>query len=226
MAFETIFGIRSSSETGTPLAFDICERRNWSHMTVIAKDQSWFRDAHVFGFFDRLIDYGFFDQFEQVIFYGAGMCGYAAASFSVAAPGAKVLMIAPQATLDRDRAEWDDRFPSSRRLNFVDRYGYGPDMLEAAEDAWLIYDPDEIEDSVHASLFAASNVTAMRYRRGGAGAIEADMKSMSLISQCAEAALRGELDRSRLAGSCGRGKSMFRICGRFCPGFWPRIGRA
>ncbi|MDJ0637765.1 MAG: phosphoadenosine phosphosulfate reductase [Paracoccaceae bacterium] len=199
VAFETIFGIRSSSETGAPLAFDICERRNWSHMTVIAKDQSWFRDAHVFGFFDRLIDYGFFDQFEQVIFYGAGMCGYAAASFSVAAPGSQVFLISPQATLDRARAEWDDRFPSSRRLDFADRYAYAPDMLEAAESAYLIYDPDEIEDSVHASLFAAPNVTTMRYRRGGAGAIETDMKSMSLVSLCAEAALRGELNQSRLA---------------------------
>ena len=199
VSFETMFGIRSGSEHGTPIAFDICERRNWSHMSLIAKHQSWFRDESVYGFFDRLIDYGYFDQFDKVLFYGAGMCGYAAAAFSVAAPGSTVLMVAPQATLERRRAGWDDRFPSARRLDFSTRYAYAPDMLDAADTAYLVYDPGEIEDAMHASLFNASNVYPVRFRRGGAGAIEADLKSMSLISQICEASVRGELSVGRLS---------------------------
>jgi hypothetical protein len=199
VSFETIFGIRSASETGLPVAFDVCASRNWSHLSLIAQNQSWFRDIRIFSFFDHLIDQGYFDQFDRVLFYGAGMCGYAAASFSVAAPGSTAFLIAPQATLDRDRAGWDDRFPTARRMNFSSRYAYAPDMLEAAEAAYIVYDPDEIEDAMHASLFAGSNVHSFRYRRGSAGTIETDMKAMSVISQVCLAASTDALSTSALA---------------------------
>ena len=198
VAFETIFGIRSISETGLPLTFDICERRNWSHLTLISKKQNWFRDEKLFGFFDHLSDLGFFDQFDRVIFYGAGMCGYAAGAFSVAAPGATVFMIAPQATLERRVTQWDDRFPSARRLDFTSRYGYAPDMIEAAENAVVIYDPDEIEDNTHASLFRGPNVLHYRYRRGGAGSIETDLRATCLIAHILQRAVDGELGPSSL----------------------------
>ncbi|MEM7753074.1 MAG: phosphoadenosine phosphosulfate reductase [Pseudomonadota bacterium] len=193
VTFETVFGIRSSSETGMPLAFDICARRGWSHMTVMAKRQSWFRDENVFGFFDRLIDYGFFDQFDRVIFYGAGMGGYAAGAFSVSAPGATVLMAAPQATLDRSRTGWDTRFPSARRIPFTSRYSDAAHLIAGAETALVLFDPDEPEDAMHASLFRGDNVIHHRYRRGGAGAIESDLRVMSLISKLADAAADGTL---------------------------------
>ena len=199
VSFETIFGIRTVSETGLPIAFDICERRDWSHLTIIAKGQTWYRDRKVFAFFDRLADLGYFDNFDHVIFYGAGMCGYAAGAFSVSAPGATALMIAPQATLARDRTHWDDRFPSTRRLDFQTRYAYAPDMIEAAEQAVVIYDPDEVEDSMHASLFRGSNVMHFRYRRGSAGAIEADLRGMSLISKLSEQAATGTLTPTNMA---------------------------
>ena len=199
VAFETLFGIRLVSETGLPLAFDVCERTDWSHLTLITRDQDWYRSPKMFSFIDRLADRGFFDTYDQVIFYGAGMCGYAAAAFSVAAPGATVLMVAPQATLDRARAGWDDRFPSARRLDFKSRYAYAPDMIEAAGYAVIIYDPDETEDAMHASLFQGPNVDHFRYRRGSAGAIEADMRSMALISKIATSAADGSLRLSRLA---------------------------
>lgn len=199
VAFETLFSIRSVSDTGMPIAFDICERRGWSHLTLVAQSQDWYRDRKVWTYFDRLVDYSFFEDFDRVIFYGAGMCAYAAAAYSVTAPGSTVMMIAPQATLDRDLTEWDNRFPSTRRLDFRSRYGYAPDMLEAAEAAYVVYDPDETEDAMHASLFRGSNIHRMPYRRGRSGAIEADFRAMSLISAIAESAANGSLTKARLA---------------------------
>lgn len=193
VGFETLFGIRSTSETGLPLAFDVCGDRGWSHLSLIAKTQTWFRDKPVWNYFDRLVDYGFFEDFDTVIFYGAGMCGYAAAAFSVVAPGAKVILISPQATLDRSLTQWDTRFPSARRLDFSDRYSYAPDMIEAASQALVVYDPDEAEDSMHASLFRGANVIHQRYHRGRAGAIEADFRALGLISVLAEHAAEGAL---------------------------------
>lgn len=199
VSFEMLFTIRSVSDTGMPLAFDICERRGWSHLTLIAEQQDWFRDKRIWNYFDRLVDYGFFEDFDQVIFYGSGMCAYAAAAYSVAAPGATVLLVSPQATLDRERTAWDDRFPSTRRLDFQSRYGYAPDMLEAAAAAYLIYDPDETEDAMHASLFRGPNIGHFRYRRGRAGAIEADLRALSMISTLADSAAEGTLDLPSLA---------------------------
>ena len=199
VAFETLFSIRSVSDTGMPMAFDISESRGWSHLTLIAQTQDWFRDPRIWAYFDRLVDYGFFEDFDKVVFYGAGMCGYAAAAYSVTSPGASVLMVAPQATLDRERTEWDTRFPTTRRLDFRTRYGFAPDMLEACEAAHIIYDPDEAEDAMHASLFRGPNINHYRYRRGRSGAIEADLKSMSLISRLAEAAVEGALHPATLA---------------------------
>jgi hypothetical protein len=199
VSFETLFGIRSVSDTGMPLAFDICENRGWSHLSIIAERQDWYRDPAIWAYVDRLVDYGFFDDFDRVIFYGAGMCGYAAAAYSVAAPGATVLALAPQATLARDRTAWDERFPTTRRLDFRSRYGFAPDMLEAAEAAFVVYDPDETEDAMHASLFTGPNVHKFPYRRGRAGAIESDMRAMSLISQLADAAAAGTLTSGRFA---------------------------
>lgn len=199
VAFETLFGIRSANETGMPMAFDICGRRGWSHLSLIAEKQDWFRSRHVWNYIDRLVDYGFFEDFDKVVFYGAGLCGYAAAAFSVAAPGSSVILVSPQATLERSRTEWDSRFPNARRLDFTSRYGYAPEMVEAADQVFVIYDPDEIEDAMHASLFRGPNVHRHRYRRGSAGAIDADLRGLGLVAAMAEAATRGRLTPASLA---------------------------
>ena len=110
------FQAAEGSRHGAALRLDACcEALGWSHLCLLSHGDTWFRDNRVYGYFDRLIDDGFFDEFEQVIFYGAGACGYAAAAFSVAAPGAKRGDARPQATLDPRVAEWDDRYLHMRR---------------------------------------------------------------------------------------------------------------
>ncbi|KIC10040.1 phosphoadenosine phosphosulfate reductase [Leisingera sp. ANG-M1] len=162
VTFETMQGIHNLSDQAQPLGFDLVKNLGWSHMCVVSDGDTWFREGRIYGFFDQLIDDGFFDEFDNVIFYGAGPCGYAAAAYSVASPGAVVVAVQPQATLDARMTEWDDRFTEMRRLSFTDRYGYAPDMLDAAEQAYVIYDPQEQLDAMHASLFARKNVTRLR----------------------------------------------------------------
>ncbi len=201
VSFETATGIRATSERGLPIGFDICECRDWSHLTILAMAEDWYRDRFVYGYFDRLVDEGFFEDFDHVVFFGAGMCGYAAAAFSVVAPGASAILISPQATLERRKTEWDSRFPAARRYDFRSRYGYAPDMLEAASQALVVYDPDEVEDAMHATLFDAANVVRVRYRRGRSGAIDADFRDMGFVSRLAELAVAGRLDAVRVARS-------------------------
>lgn len=193
VSFEGLGHIRAGTADGLPLGFDLAEPRGWSHLGLIARRETWFRSPHIWRFFDRQIDSGFFEEFDRVIFYGAGMAGYAAAAFSVAAPGATVIAVAPQATLSPERARWDERFRDKRAKDFTSRYGYAPAMLEAAGAAFIVHDPAEREDAMHAALFGGDHVHHILYRRGGAGAIDADFRAMGVLDRVFEDAALGAL---------------------------------
>lgn len=158
VTFESIDDIQARHDTGQPLGFELVRELGWSHLCILSKGQSWFRDPAVYAFFDRMADDGFFDEFENVLFFGTGPCGYAAAAFSVAAPGARVVALNPQATLTPEIAGWDERFAGVRKMSFTDRYGYAPDMLDAAEKAFIFYYRSFTKDAMHAALFRSPNV--------------------------------------------------------------------
>lgn len=164
VTFESFESMQERSAAAHPIGWQLMEALGWSQLCLVSHGDTWFRDRRVYGFFDRLIDDGFFEDFEQVIFYGAGQGGYAAAAYSVAAPGAKVLVLQPQATLDPRVTEWDDRFRHMRRTDFTSRFGYAPDMLDAAERAIVVYDMENDLDAMHAALFTRPNVTKLRVR--------------------------------------------------------------
>ncbi|MBE1298099.1 phosphoadenosine phosphosulfate reductase [Phycobacter azelaicus] len=182
VTFETIQGIQNLSDLAQPLGFDLVRNLGWSHLCLISDGDTWFRDDQVYAFFDQLVDDGFFEEFDKVVFYGAGPCGYAACAYSVAAPGATVVAIQPQATLDPRMTEWDERFVEMRRTSFTDRYGYAPDMLDAADHAFILYDPYERLDAMHAALFARSNVTRRRLPNFG-DAVQTRLIEMEILYQ-------------------------------------------
>ncbi len=198
VTFETIQGIQVLSDLAQPLGWEMVRAHGWSHLCLASDGDTWFRDTSVYGYFDRLIDDGFFDEFETVVFYGAGPCGYAAAAFSVVAPAAKVVVIQPQATLDPRITEWDDRFSDMRAQDFTTRYGYAPDMLDAADRAFVLYDPRERLDAMHAALFTRPNVTKLRLRHMG-NAIQTDLLEMELLDTLLHDAADGTLDEKSFA---------------------------
>lgn len=192
VTFETVEGIRDGSRRARPLGFEMVIRHGWSHLAVISDGDTWFRDARIYGYFDRLIDDGFFEDFDRVVFYGAGPCAYAASAYSVAAPGATVIAIQPQATLDPRMVDWDPRFPEMRRTSFTDRYGYAPDMLDASDRAFVFYDPREDLDAMHASLFERTNVDRLRMPHMGDD-LQASLMDMGLLLELLEQAGTGAL---------------------------------
>ncbi|MCR8826516.1 hypothetical protein [Pseudosulfitobacter koreensis] len=192
VTFETVQGMRALSEDAIPMGWNMVRRHGWSHLCIGSDGDTWFRDPAVYAYFDRLIDDGFFDAYETVVFYGAGPCGYAAAAYSVASPGARVLAIQPQATLDVRVTDWDDRFVDMRRTDFSSRYGFAPDMLDAAAQAHVVYDPRETLDAMHAALFTRGNVQKLRTRHLG-DAIQTHMINMDLIQPLLEQTAAGTL---------------------------------
>lgn len=190
VTFETIETIRDDTEDDLPLGFDLVSENRWSHLGIIANGNTWFRDKSIYDYFDRLVDDGFFEDFDRVIFMGSGMCGYAAAAFSVVAPGCTVMVYNPLATLDPRVTGWDHRFTSMRRTSFTDRYGFAPDMIEAADQVFVFYDPDEEMDAMHAALFTRPHVTKLRTRHLGRHILQ-DMIDMDILQPLLETAGAG-----------------------------------
>jgi hypothetical protein len=116
------------------------------------------------------------------------MAGYAAAAFSIAAPGAELVLVAPRATQDPTRAGWDTRHRAARRIDFTDRYGYAPDMIESAEKVWLIHDPLNPPDAMHAALFQRPWVTPLFARHTGE-ATEDALTEMQALDRILEAVM-------------------------------------
>jgi hypothetical protein len=200
VTFEEADQIRARSGDGTPplpYGLRLAGREGWSQLCLYSEGRTWFRDPEVYAFFDDLVDDGFFDLFDKVVFYGAEACGYAACAYSVAAPGATVLAIRPHATLAPARAGWDRRYPDARRLDFAGRYGDAPTLLEAAEAAVLVHDPFVIEDAMHATLYGPD---AMHFHTPHLGAeTERHLDEMRMLEPLIRAAARGRLDAASFA---------------------------
>ncbi|MBJ2149867.1 hypothetical protein [Paracoccus sp. IB05] len=180
-----------ANDGNMPGAWDLAKRNGWSLLCLIARGETFWRAPEVWGYFDRLVDDAFFDDFDQVLFYGSGPAGYAAASYVVAAPGARALLLAPRATLAPAIAGWDRRHLAQRRLDFSSRYGYAPDMTEGADHVWLIHDPLSPGDNAHAALFRRDWTTMLHTRWGG----EQPERSMpaTVLDQVIQAAMAGTL---------------------------------
>jgi len=192
VTFETIENARSRSSSDVPFGWELATPNGWSQLCILSQGETWFRHRAVYGYFDKLVDDGFFDEYDNVVFYGVESCGYAAAAYSVAAPGATVLALSPQASLDPRVCEWDDRFHHMRRTSFTDRYGFAPDMLQAADKAFVLYDPEIEEDAMHSALFIADNVARLRFRHIGAE-IEPFLRRMEVLSPLLTKAMNGSL---------------------------------
>lgn len=190
VSFETRASIRAH-ESDLPLGHRIARESGYSSLTLISDELSWFRDPAIYAYFDRLVDEAFFEDFDRVVFYGAGPgCGYAAAAYSVAAPGATLIALQPQATLDPPITGWDDRFRAHRRQDFRSRYGFAPQMVEGLGRAFVIFDPAQKNDAMHAALFARQPVQLLQCRFLGAE-IERLLNEMNVLEPMLDAAAEG-----------------------------------
>jgi hypothetical protein len=206
VTFDTL-GAALDRKGQMPHLFDLASTMGWSYLCIIAEGATWFRDPAVYEFFDRMVDESFFDGFDRVQFYGAGMAGYAACAFSVAAPGSTVLAVAPRATLTPSRTPFETRNRSARRLDFTSRYGFAPDMVRAAKDVWILRDPFHFEDAAQAALFQGRHVQTLNIRLMGDRAEKA-LEDLDILPKLIDAAMKGEMSAELLAG-LWRGRRKF-----------------
>ncbi|UWQ20367.1 phosphoadenosine phosphosulfate reductase [Jannaschia sp. W003] len=157
VGFEELETARERDEPA-PWTARLAAKRGYATLTILADGRTWYRDPALEALFDELTDEGFFDEFDTVIFAGGGAEGYAASAYSVAAPGATVFAVQPLATLDRALTPWERRFRSAWALAWGPRYAYAPDLVGGAERVYVVSDPTETFDAMHASLFRGPHV--------------------------------------------------------------------
>ncbi len=178
-----------------PWGFSFIEKQGWSMLGVMANGWTWYRDDWVCDQFDDLAASGFFKGFKRVVFYGASMGGYAACAFVAACPGADVVSISPQSTLDRRLVPFETRYKTAWGRDFSGRYGDAAAVSQAAGRVTILYDPYEPLDAGHVARFTGANVVRLRAPLMG-HRLGSSLHQMGILSQVTLGALNGTLSEA------------------------------
>ena len=147
---------------------------------------------------DGLSAEGFFERFRRTLFLGAGMGGFAALSYARAAPGASVLALAPQSTMDRRVVPWEERWGWTARLDWSGRYADAADALAIAGPVTLVTDRRHDADRPHIAGLGGPGVTVLNAPFMGAGLADR-LRDMGLVARLVADALDGGVDPARFA---------------------------
>lgn len=192
VTFDNLDIAMNKREERRPWGFHFIEKQGWSMLGVMAGGWTWYRDPWVGAEFDRLAAEGFFAQFERVVFYGASMGGYAACAFSAAHPGADVVAISPQSTLDKTLVPWETRYHTAWDRDWSGPYGDAAAASRAARRVSILYDPYEPLDAAHAARFDGANVVGLRAPMLG-HRLGSSLHQMGILNQIILGALDGSL---------------------------------
>ncbi|WP_380054348.1 glycosyltransferase family 2 protein [Falsihalocynthiibacter sp. SS001] len=140
----------------------LSEELDCSILGVMASQRNWFRHDFVHDCFDLLSSSQFFDQFDDVLFYGTSMGGFAALSYSRCVPNARVLAVAPQTTLDPRIMPDDNRWGWRKKLDWDGRYCDARGATDAAKDVVVISDPYFELDRVQVDRLEGPNIRKLR----------------------------------------------------------------
>lgn len=195
VTFDNLDLAMTRREDRRPWGFSFIEKQGWSMLGVVAGGWTWYRTPFVTDTFRRLRDEGFFARFDRVVFYGASMGGYAAAAFSAACPGADVVAISPQSTLDRALVPWETRYRKAWDRDFSGEFGDAAAASRAAGRVFLLHDPFEKLDSAHVARFDAPNVVRLRCPLMG-HRLGSMLNQMGVLSPIILSALDGTLTAS------------------------------
>jgi hypothetical protein len=167
---------------------------------LISRDGEWFQNDAIPELFAELENNGFFEQYDQVVFYGADTGGYAATVCSVAATGSRVLAVQPRLTFASRIAELKARYAWMQRSGSKNRISPAPEIDDTASQCVVISDPELEVDENWKEMFWDSGTLKFCVRHLGYD-IEATLIRMGFVvramSKMQSAALT-RLDLGRL----------------------------
>ncbi len=192
VTFDNLDIAMEKREDRRPWGFSFIEKQGFSMLGVMANGWTWYRDPWVWQQFDDLRESGFFAGFKRVVFYGASMGGYAACAFVPACPGADVVAISPQSTLDKRLVPWETRYQTAWGRDYSGPYGDAAQVSKVAGRVTLLFDPYEPLDAAHVARFDGANVMKLRTPLMG-HRLGSSLQQMGILSQITLGALNGTL---------------------------------
>jgi pimeloyl-ACP methyl ester carboxylesterase len=142
---------RETPSPAYPWGYDFLAKQDYSHLGIVMRRRNdWFRHKDLANFFDMLRDDGFFDTFDNVVFYGSSMGGYGALAYASASPGARVVTFSPQTSLDPAHVPFESRYRNGfARGDWSGPYLDGAFEARTASQVIVFYDPYEGIDRSH-----------------------------------------------------------------------------
>ncbi len=158
VGFDDLMRMGSPFKTRDPWGIKYALSRGWAYLGLMSYNAFWFRDEPFFDRLEALRDEGLFEGYERTLLCGTSMGGWAAAAFADLAPGANVLAFSPQATLDPNFVPWETRFMRGQQQHWDNRYRFAHDGLNRVSNAYIIYDPFDRGDKIHARMIQGANI--------------------------------------------------------------------
>ncbi|MFX0543622.1 glycosyltransferase family 2 protein [Roseovarius sp. S4756] len=158
VTFDNLSNVNDESVLREPWAYKFAADSGFSHLGVMAHVSDWYRDEGLIRRFEALVAEGFFEGYERVVFAGVSMGGYASLAFSSLVPGAHVVAINPQTTLDPDLVPWETRYENGQRQDWTLPLGDGAAVTQGAGRVNVFYDPYFELDRQHIERFHGDNI--------------------------------------------------------------------
>lgn len=162
LSFDNLSNVSDRSPMREPWAYRFCKSHDISHLGVMANVGNWFRDEWLIDQLESLAAAGFFLGYDRVVLSGTSMGAFAALTFAALAPGAHVIALNPQTTLDARIVPWEQRFWRGRRQDWTLPYSDAVEGAKTAAKVNLFYDPyfePDVKQSVRLDM---SNVTTFK----------------------------------------------------------------
>ena len=164
VTFDNLSNVNDTSPDREPWAFKFARDTNVSHLGVMAHVADWYRDAELIARFEKLRDDGFFDGYDRVVFAGVSMGGYAAIAFGSLVPGAHVMSVNPQSTLDTRLVPWETRYEGGRRQDWTLPLSDAAELTGGLGRVNIFYDPYHALDKQHVNRFEGDNIRVFNCR--------------------------------------------------------------
>ncbi len=158
VTFDNLSNVNDDSIQREPWAYKFASDGGYCHLGIMAHVSDWYRDGDLIRRFQGLVAQGFFEGYERVVFAGVSMGGYAALAFSSLVPGAHVIAINPQTTLDPDLVPWETRYENGQRQDWTLPLADGAALTSGAGRVNVFYDPYFELDQKHIDRLAGDNL--------------------------------------------------------------------
>ncbi|QYX56863.1 glycosyltransferase family 2 protein [Roseovarius sp. SCSIO 43702] len=162
VTFDNLSNVNNEDPAREPWAYKFAQDEGLAHLGVLAHVSDWYRDAGLMERFEKLVGEGFFEGYERVIFAGVSMGGYAALAYSSYVPGAHVITVNPQTTLDPALVPWETRYEKGQRQDWTLPMGDAAALTGSAGRVNVFYDPYHELDQKHVDRLAGDNISIFK----------------------------------------------------------------